>query len=137
MSDMHPPTEAKLAELDEEEARFRRSRRVLFVVGGAITALLVGALVLLVVVLLSVRETQLGGTPTGKRLLAAAERIQSCTTPERECAKRNQRETAGLIRDLMRANERAAAAAAACAARPDIAGYAELLACVVETTERP
>lgn len=145
MSDMHPATPAKTAELDAEEARFRRSRQVLVFLGATLVAMLVVALVVLVVLLSNVRETQLGGTPTGKKLLAAAERIQSCTTPGRECSEENQRRTAALIAGLTMSNEEASADAAACAAQPSVIAEedttrraAAILACMrVQQESRP
>jgi hypothetical protein len=47
-----------------------------------------------------IRETQLDGTPTGKKLLASSERVLDCTSPNGKCFKRGQAATAAAVGDI-------------------------------------
>lgn len=47
-----------------------------------------------------IRDTQLEGTPTGKRLLASSDRILDCTETDGECFKANQRRLADAVSDI-------------------------------------
>jgi hypothetical protein len=75
----------------------------------------------------AVRSTQLEGTPTGKKLLSSAERIEECTTPGQPCFKDSQQRTADVIAEI----NRVAVYAASCADRPGVQGEDEIYACVV------
>lgn len=49
-----------------------------------------------------VRNTQIEGTPTGKKLVASADRILDCTSPEGQCFKDGQKRTANAVGDINR-----------------------------------
>lgn len=99
-------------------------RRVAWVVMAVGMVLIATTIVLAVLFSVAridqVRTTQLDGTPNGKKLVRASERIISCTTPDGECTRENQRRTAELIAGLVQTNKQAAADAAACAAQPAV-----------------
>lgn len=62
--------------------------------------LLLSALLSVPVLLSQVRQTQLEGTPTGRKLVASADRILDCTDPKggkASCYQQNQRRTAELV----------------------------------------
>lgn len=130
-----------LLEEERKEARANLARRVLIAVAFVLgLGILVGVLILLS----AIRDTQLEGTPLGKRLEESANTIESCTSTDGKCAKRNQRETAELIAGLVDADQRSAAAAAACAAKPAIATVrdtderaAAILACMTGLIQPP
>lgn len=75
---------------------------------------IVGVLVRINALAESVRDTQLEGTPTGKKLVASADRILDCTDAEGECAKRNQERTAKAVADLTGNLTRVVVLASAC-----------------------
>jgi len=62
--------------------------------------LLIGILGLLVWLAISIRDTQLEGTPTGKAILESSNRIKSCTTPGADCYERGVRAQAGAISSI-------------------------------------
>lgn len=102
----------------------QRARRVLYAFIAVGTAVLVtGAVIgfgILVDLTREVRNTQLEGTPTGKKLVASADRILDCTDPgdpetgrpPGECYSDNQERTAQVLGDI----NRLIVASAACAA---------------------
>lgn len=94
----------------------RRARRVLYVSVAIGTALLVIGFAYAMAALLgltqAVRDTQLEGTPTGRKLVASADRILDCTEPEGECFKQGQERTAKAVGDINRVIVLAAACAA-------------------------
>lgn len=91
----------------------RRARRVLYVsLAVGLAALAVG----MVLVVASIRQTQLDGTPTGRKLVESADRILDCTDPEGACTKRNQRATAEAVSDLTGNLTRVIVISAACSA---------------------
>ena len=94
------------------EAQARRATRAsfwtrLFLV--MVSLLLVAAIVTIVVLLATIRGTQLDGTPTGKKLVASADRILDCTEPgdgkkkpAGDCYRRSQRQTADILTSAQR-----------------------------------
>lgn len=98
-------------ELRREESQYRRALVVGRLVVGAFAVLVLALLVAVVYLALQVRHTQLEGTPTGKKLLAAANQIESCTTPDGECYKRGQKQQGGAIADINKITVYAAACA--------------------------
>lgn len=113
------------ATLDREvraEARARFVKRLLICAAVALTLF---AIIAFGMLLTAVHNTQIDGTPTGKKLLRASDRIISCTSTTGECTRRNQRQTAALIAGLVRDNRAAAASAASCAGQPSIARIAD------------
>lgn len=68
-----------------------------------LVAALIASLATIVILLGQVRDTQLDGTPTGKKLLASADRILDCTepgsdtAPAGDCYERGQQQTAGIL----------------------------------------
>lgn len=75
----------------------------------------------------SVRATQLEGTPLGKKLYDQAERIESCTSTNGECAKRNRQATADSIADI----NKITLYAAACADQTGQQTVEEIQSCVI------
>lgn len=61
-----------------------------------------------------VRDTQIEGTPTGKKLIASADRILDCTDTTGDCYKRNQESTAQAVADLTGNLTRVVVLASAC-----------------------
>ena len=102
----------------------RRARRALWVFMAVGSALLLIGLMWGIAAILNltqaVRDTQLEGSPTGQRILAASDRILDCTDagdeskgiPPGECFKESQRRTADAVGNI----NRVAVLAAACAA---------------------
>lgn len=74
-------------------------RQVLGLIGGLCAGLLV---IGFIYVIASIRNTQLEGTPTGKRLLAASDRILDCTEADGECYQKGQKQTAKAVGDINR-----------------------------------
>jgi uncharacterized protein HemX len=62
-----------------------------------------------------------------------AESIKSCTTPGLKCYERSQKQLAHSIADLTTGNQRAASAAAACAAGLSHPDFATVYRCVLAT----
>lgn len=105
-------------------ARAEKVKRVLIVA----TFVLVLALLLLIVSLTGqVRNTQLEGTPTGKKLLQSAETIEDCTQANGECYERNLQRSAEVIGDL----NRVIVIAASCASGPDEKTVQRIQECVI------
>lgn len=101
-----------------------RGRRI----GWVVVYVCVAAFILgIVAVIAAIRQTQIEGTPTGRRLLEASDRILDCTDPAGVCYQRNQERTADVIGDV----NRVAVYAAACADQRGIQGEDEIYACVV------
>lgn len=96
-------TEVQLAEA--KVARAEKVKRVLIV---ATTVLVLACLLLTLKVSSQVRDTQLEGTPVGKRLLESSERILDCTEagsetqPPGECYQRNRESTAEVLASVQR-----------------------------------
>lgn len=109
--------------------------RWLVVVAITLGLLVGGALVWTVV---SVRNTQLEGTPTGKQLLASAERILDCTDPgdpasgkpPGKCFSDSQARTAEAVGSISDNSLRVSAAIAYCQSR-GVQGYKPLVKCAV------
>jgi hypothetical protein len=105
---------------EELERRVRRSELAdrAFKVFVAIAAIVIAALV--VWLLVSVRNTQIEGTPTGKKLLESSDRILDCTDPgdpangrpPGKCFSDSQARTAKAVADI----NRVVIIAAACSA---------------------
>lgn len=99
----------------------QRARRILYVAVAVGIALLVMALGYAVAAILgltqAVRDTQIEGTPTGKRLIESSDRILDCTDPEGECTKRNQEQTAEVVGDIQEGFVRVLAAGVGCSAQ--------------------
>lgn len=74
-------------------------KRALWVVIYVCVASLVLALIGL---LAAVRNTQLEGTPTGQKILAASDRILDCTEPDGQCYQDAQERTAKAVGDINR-----------------------------------
>lgn len=78
----------------------RAETRALFfrriAVSAAVAALVI-ALGAVLYIAVEIRGTQLDGTPTGKKLVASADRILDCTDPKGKCAQRNQQATADYL----------------------------------------
>lgn len=97
----------------------RRAASVLLAVGVVLIVASVSIGVLVAVAQVNaIRNTQLDGTPQGKKILRASDQIISCTTTEGACTRKNRREQADLIGGLVQSQRAAAASAAACAAQP-------------------
>jgi hypothetical protein len=89
--------------------------------GWVILCVTAAAVILgIVAVLASIRQTQLEGTPTGRKLLASAERILDCTDPGDpktgrpvgKCYRDGQERTANAVGDINRVIILAAACSA-------------------------
>lgn len=113
----------------------RRARRIgSFLLGVGIMAIVLAS----IFVLLSIRYTQTEGSPLTKRIVALSEDIKSCTSPEGECAKRNQQQTAKVIADLIAGNSAATKAIISAALSCQADGFTEqpaILRCVIERTK--
>jgi len=73
---------------------FKRVAWILLAIGMAlIIALLIGLLV-------SIRSTQLEGTPTGKKLLRSSDLIISCTTPSGKCSKEQSEQLVKILEQI-------------------------------------
>jgi hypothetical protein len=94
----------------------------------------VAALVLCVVgMLAAVRNTQLEGTPTGQKLLAASDRILDCTEPDGQCFKDSQRRTAKAVGDINRVVVLAAACSVGLSPRLEVdERQAAIQQCVIQ-----
>lgn len=114
--------------LQRKVARAELSRRAFIVTVAFLAAALSGALLTLS---LAIRSTQLEGTPTGRRLLEASDRIIDCTSPEGECYKRSQKRTGDAVSALNAATARIVAAALACQA-DGATTEDDLLACITQ-----
>lgn len=76
-----------------------KAKRIFWVRVAVVTAILIPGLLASLVIwaVFSIKSTQENGTPTGKAILSTADRIESCTSPQGECYKRNQENLAGAI----------------------------------------
>lgn len=133
-----PRPRADPAVIAQEDRKLRRAARIRAVMISLGVVYAVVSSVLLVVVVIAVHQTQLEGTPTGKKLIAGSNRILSCTSTHGACATSNREAQAQIIAGLIDRNDRSAAAAAACAAKPAILTIADtqdranaILACMV------
>lgn len=70
---------------------------VIWIGGGLLLLLVLTSVIQTRTLLGTVRDTQLEGTPLGKKLYAAADQIQSCTTPAGECYVESQKRTAKYL----------------------------------------
>lgn len=106
---------------------------------GAVVGLCAGlVIVLLVVVIISIRTTQLEGTPLGKKLLASSDRVLDCTEPTGQCYKDSQAQTAKAVGDI----NRVVILASACSIgldpkMPVVARQNVIQACVIERLAEP
>lgn len=82
-------------------ARAELVKRVLIVVTAVAVMVVLG---LQVALLNQVRRTQIEGTPTGRKLVAASDQILSCTDPTGECYQEGQRRTATAVSDISASN---------------------------------
>lgn len=92
---------------DREQELNRRAmvtRRLLL---GLIILLLLFSSVTSAVGIILIRGTQQDGSPSQRRLIFLSERIDSCTSPEGECAKRNAKATAKIVATLLTGNSKA------------------------------
>lgn len=110
-----------------EQKRYRRALVLLRLLQGAFAIAVLALLAAAVFVVVQVRSTQIEGTPTGKRIVEIAEKIDSCTDPEGECTQRGQQRTASAISDI----NRISIIAAACADRPAQQTLEEIQGCVI------
>jgi hypothetical protein len=119
----------------------RRTRRAVWVFIAAGSAALIIGLVYVVATLLDltpeVRNTQIEGTPTGRKLVASSERILDCTEPDGACYKASQARTAKAVGDI----NRVIVLAAACSVGLDPTWtveqrQAEIQACVIDRLAR-
>lgn len=88
-----------------------------------------------VVTVFATRDTQTENAGKVDFTQQAAIRILDCTNPEGKCTKKNQRQTAVLIKSLINADSRNAAKAASAAAycaNTGLDSYPEILACVLD-----
>lgn len=107
---------------------------------GVVVGMLVGALFVgVLVVLLSIRVTQVDRGDDVSDTLRAAEaaeagtdRIEDCTTPGRDCYERGQAQTAQAVANITRLSAYAATFAAACADLPGRQSVDEIERCVFE-----
>lgn len=120
-----------IAAIEDQAKRATRAAfwtRLFLIVASALLAL---SLTALLVLALSIHNTQIDGTPTGRKLLASADRIIDCTDPDGKCTKENEKRTAGIVTQLDQNDRRNAALAAACAAQvSDPRDPAQILACM-------
>jgi len=86
-----------------EQAVARRASRAEFVTRLFVVGLLV-LLIAAVVTIFQVRGTQLEGTPTGRKLVASADRTLDCSEPTGECYQRNQKRLVAVIGEIGAAN---------------------------------
>ncbi|MEO6203793.1 MAG: hypothetical protein ABIO67_00180 [Mycobacteriales bacterium] len=105
----------------------------LYVLAAAVAAAVLTTAVVSALTLAQIRDTQLDGTPLGRKLLVSSDQILSCTTPGQPCYERSQKQTAGAVGSLAEGARMAAAAAAACANSPGIVGYPAIKGCVDRT----
>ena len=109
--------------------------------GWALVYLLCGVVaVLALMTLSSIRQGQKERAPLIEQTNIAADearhathQIVDCTTPGRACYERAQRQQAAAIAALTQGNQRAASAAAACAAQLDHPAYTAIYRCVLHT----
>lgn len=124
-------TEAIDRDLQRKVARAELSRRAFIVSIAFVTMSVVAALFTLT---LAIRSTQLEGTPTGRKLVASADRILDCTSPEGDCYKRSQQRTGDAVSALNSATARIVAAALSCQADGETTEKA-LLDCITQRLE--
>lgn len=112
-----------------------RGQLVIFVLGMAATAVVVA----LIMTIGQIRATQIEGTPTGKKLVAASDRILDCTDsgtsgqPAGKCYRANQRRTANLVGQIGAGNILAVVCALAVPdGTPTDAALDEVTECVTE-----
>jgi hypothetical protein len=87
--------------------RDSRVRAVVWVLIGVMAATVIALVLVAASLTAQIRQTQLEGTPTGKKLVAASDRILDCTDPaggRDSCYQRNQRRTAEAVGQIGAAN---------------------------------
>lgn len=102
----------------------------IYVLAAIMVTAVVTSGVVSAITLQAVRTSQLDGTPIGRQLLAAADATLDCTRPGGKCATERDKRTAKAVALLDRGSRANAAAAAFCAAQPDVVGFDEILACM-------
>lgn len=94
-----------------------RVRKLTWAIVGMLVGLIVAALVSVPVAVWQIRDTQLEGTPLGKKLTTSAERILDCTDagtdtePPGDCYTKNQERTAEVLASVQQITVLAAACA--------------------------
>lgn len=114
-------------------ARKRAAWVVIYICAASLVFAVVGMFASSLQTLQAVRDTQIEGTPTGKKLLAASDRILDCTDPEGECFQDSQERTAKAVGDI----NRVVVLAAACSVGLDESltvaeRQEEISACVID-----
>lgn len=85
-----------------------RGRQFVYALVAFGVGLVLAALLSVPVLTAQIRTTQLEGTPTGKKLVAASERILDCTEagsetePAGDCYRRSQEQTAAILTSAQR-----------------------------------
>lgn len=72
----------------------------IFVGGGSLAVLVVWLLASVLTLTQEVRDSQIEGTPFGKRLQESSDQIIDCTSPEGTCYKRSQRRQGEIVATL-------------------------------------
>lgn len=107
------------------DARKRALWVVIYVCAAALLLSVIGTLA-------AVRNTQLEGTPTGQKILAASDRILDCTDPDGQCYKDSQARTAKAVGDINRVIVLAAACSVGVPRDMTVAErQAEISSCVI------
>lgn len=94
-----------------------RVRKLTWAIIGMLVGAIVAALVSVPVAVWQIRDTQLEGTPLGKKLTVSAERILDCTdagdekNPPGDCYRKNQERTAEVLASVQQITVLAAACA--------------------------
>lgn len=96
-----------------------------------VAALSTALVVLALTTLVLIRQTQLDGQARSKQTNAVAQRVESCTTPGRECFKRGQDATAAAVASI----NQVAVYAAVCADRPGTTTVPRIQRCIEELLE--
>lgn len=77
--------------------RAELARRIVWLLALVLTVVVIGTVVALVV---SIRNTQIEGTPLGKEIQKSNERIMSCTTPGGKCYEDGNKRSATFIASI-------------------------------------
>ena len=99
-----------MTEIQVAEAKVARAEKIKRALITVTAVLVLACLGLLVVLLGQVRNTQLEGSPTGKRLLESSDRVLDCTDagdptsdpprPAGDCYVQNQKRTRDVVGDI-------------------------------------
>lgn len=92
--------------------RDNRVRAVVWALIGTLLAAIAAAIFISAALMGQVRQTQLDGTPLGRKLQESSDRILDCTQPTGECFKDGQKRQAGALATVQQITILAAACSA-------------------------